>query len=45
MNAKINFIQAKDNFSDLIGIKLKASEARLNLGKNITILGLNIEFV
>ena len=44
-NAKINFIQAKDNFSDLIGIKLKASEARLNLGKNITILGLNIEFV
>ena len=44
-NAKINFIQAKDNFSDLIGIKLKASEERLNLGKNITILGLNIEFV
>ena len=44
-NAKINFIQAKDNFSDLIGIKLKASEERLNLGKNITMLGLNIEFV
>ena len=44
-NAKINFIQAKDNFSDLIGIKLKASEERLNLGKSITILGLNIEFV
>ena len=44
-NAKINFIQAKDNFSDLIGVKLKASEERLNLGKSITILGLNIEFV
>tara|TARA_B100000686_G_scaffold72987_1_gene78716 strand:- start:8111 stop:8839 length:729 start_codon:yes stop_codon:yes gene_type:complete len=44
-NAKIKFVQSKDNYSDLVGIKLKATKERINLGKNIKMLGLDIEFV
>jgi len=29
----------------LVGIKIKASKERLNLGKNIRMLGLDIEFI
>ncbi len=34
-NAKIKFIKAKTDYSDLVGIKIKASEERISLGKNI----------
>ena len=44
-NAKIKFVKTKDNYSDLVGIKLKATKERINLGKNIKMLGLDIEFV
>jgi len=44
-NAKIEFVETKDNYSDLVGIKLKATKERINLGKNIKMLGLDIEFV
>ena len=43
--AKIKFVDTKDNYSDLVGIKLKATKERINLGKNIKMLGLDIEFV
>jgi len=44
-NAKIEFVETKDNYSDLVGIKLKATKERINLAKNIKMLGLDIEFV
>jgi len=44
-NANIEFIKSKNNYTDLVGIKIKASEKRLNLGKNIRILGLDINFI
>ena len=44
-NAKIIFVQAKIGYVDLVGIKIKASKERLNLGKNIRMLGLDIEFI
>ena len=44
-NASITFVEAKSDYSDLVGITLKASEERLKMGKNIKILGLDIEFV
>jgi len=44
-NAKVVFVQARDNYTNLVGIKLKASEERLNIGKNITMLGLEIDFI
>ena len=44
-NAKITFVQAKIGYVDLVGIKIKASKERLNLGQNIRMLGLDIEFI
>ena len=44
-NAKITFVQAITGYVDLVGIKIKASKERLNLGKNIRMLGLDIEFI
>ena len=44
-NAKITFVQAKKNYKDLVGIKIKASKKRLSLGKNIKMLGLDINFI
>jgi len=44
-NASITFVEAKSDYSDLVGITLKASEERLKMGKNIRILGLDVEFV
>ena len=44
-NANITFVQAKSDYTDLVGIKIKASQKRLNIGKNIKILGLDINFI
>ena len=44
-NANITFVQAKSDYIDLVGIKIKASQKRLNIGKNIKILGLDINFI
>jgi len=44
-NASIKFVQSKNNYNDLVGIDIKASKQRLNLGRNINILGLDISFV
>ena len=44
-NAKIIFVQAKIGYVDLVGIKIKASKERLNLGRDIRMLGLDIEFI
>ena len=44
-NASITFVEAKRNYSDLVGITLKASAERLKIGENIRILGLDVEFV
>ena len=44
-NAKITFVQAKIGYVDLVGIKIKASKERLNLGRDIRMLGLDIEFI
>ena len=44
-NAKITFVQAITGYVDLVGIKIKASKERLNLGNNIKMLGLDIEFI
>ena len=44
-NAKITFVQAITGYVDLVGIKIKASKERLNLGKNIRMLGLDIELI
>jgi len=44
-NASIKFVQSKNNYNDLVGIDIKASKQRLNLGRNIKILGLDISFV
>ena len=44
-NVKITFVQAITGYVDLVGIKIKASKERLNLGKNIRMLGLDIEFI
>jgi hypothetical protein len=44
-NANIIFVQAKSDYTDLVGITIKASQKRLNIGKNIKILGLDINFI
>ena len=44
-NANITFVQAKKNYKDLVGIKIKASKKRLSLEKNIKMLGLDINFI
>ena len=44
-NAKIIFVQAKIGYVDLVGIKIKASNERVKLGRNIKMLGLDIEFI
>jgi len=44
-NANITFVQAKSNYTDLVGITIKASKKRLSLGKNIKMLGLDINFI
>ena len=44
-NANITFVQAKNNYKDLVGIKIKASKKRLSLEKNIKMLGLDINFI
>ena len=44
-NANITFVQAKSDYTDLVGITIKASQKRLNIGKNIKILGLDINFI
>jgi len=44
-NANIIFVQSKSNYTDLVGVKIKSSIKRQNLGKNIKMLGLDIEFV
>ena len=44
-NANISFVQAKSNYTDLVGIKIKASKKRLNIAKNIKMLGLDINFI
>ncbi len=44
-NASIKFVQSKNNYNDLVGIDIKASKQRINLGRNINILGLDISFV
>ena len=44
-NVQITFVQAITGYVDLVGIKIKASKERLNLGKNIRMLGLDIEFI
>ena len=41
----ITFVQAKINYTDLVGITIKASKKRLSLGKNIKMLGLDINFI
>ena len=44
-NATLNFVKSKDHYTDLVGVKIKSSIKRLNLGKNIKMLGLDVEFV
>ena len=44
-NANIIFVKSKNNYTDLVGVKIKSSIKRQNLGKNIKMLGLDIEFV
>jgi len=44
-NANITFVKATSDYIDLVGIKIKASQKRLNIGKNIKILGLDINFI
>jgi hypothetical protein len=44
-NANIIFVQAKSDYTDLVGIKIKASQKRLNIGQNIKMLGLDINFI
>ena len=44
-NASIKFVQSKENYTDLVGIDIKASKQRLSLGRSIKILGLDISFV
>ena len=44
-NANITFVQAKSDYTDLVGIKIKASQKRLNIGQNIKMLGLDINFI
>ena len=44
-NAEIKFVDSKDNYTDLVGLEIKASKKRIDLGKNIKLLGLDIEFV
>jgi len=44
-NANITFVKSKHNYTDLVGIKLKSSKKRLNLGKKIKLLGLDVEFL
>ncbi|PPR17137.1 MAG: hypothetical protein CFH33_00007 [Alphaproteobacteria bacterium MarineAlpha9_Bin3] len=44
-NASIKFVQSKNNYNDLVGIDIKASKQRLNLGRNIKLLGLDINFI
>lgn len=44
-NANITFVKAKTGYKDLVGIKIKASQQRLSLGKNIKLLGLDVSFI
>ena len=44
-NANIKFVQSKNNYIDLVGIEIKASQKRLDMGTEIKILGLDINFV
>jgi len=44
-NANIKFVQSKNNYIDLVGIEIKASQKRLDMGTKIKILGLDINFV
>jgi len=44
-NANIKFVQSKNDYIDLVGIEIKASQKRLDMGKKINILGLDINFV
>ena len=44
-NAEIKFTHAKDNYTDLVGLDIKASEKRINIGSKVKLLGLDINFV
>ena len=44
-NANIKFVQSKNDYIDLVGIEIKASQKRLDMGTKIKILGLDINFV
>lgn len=44
-NTTINFVQKRSGYSDLVGIKLFATEKRINIKNKINILGLDIEFI
>ena len=44
-NAEIKFTHAKDNYTDLVGLDIKASKKRINIGSKVKLLGLDINFV
>ena len=44
-NANIKFVQSKNDYIDLVGIEIKASQKRLDMGTKIKIFGLDINFV
>ena len=44
-NANIKFVQSKNDYTDLVGIEIKATQKRLSMGRKIKILGLEINFV
>ena len=44
-NANIKFVQSKNDYIDLVGIEIKASQKRLDMGNKIKIFGLDINFV
>ena len=44
-NAEIKFTHAKDNYRDLVGLDIKASKKRINIGSKVKLLGLDINFV